>query len=170
MKTICALLAATLLLQSCASVKSDISYSKGMDKLGDGDVNQAITYLRQAVELDPTIPRNHYQLALAYQRLGDMSKAWQQIRNAYALDTTSPKQLQVFTRLYAQLAEQHRLEKTHPNAAEVIEVLGVADKYLHNENGELKAVYYGPLCLRFDEGHLAASEWYSPHNPTNTLR
>ena len=170
MKTIGTLFAAALLLQGCASVKSDISYTKGMDKLYEGDIDQAIVHLRQAVELDPTVARNHHQLALAYQRLGDLPKAWQEARHAYAIDSRSPTHLQVFTRLYNQISEKHLIERKHPSAAEVIDYLGVADKYIHDENGDLKAVYYGPLCLRFDQGRLSTSEWYTPHNPVHTLR
>lgn len=163
-------LTATVLLPSCASVKSDISYRKGTDKLWEGDVDQAIAYLREAVEFDPTAARNHYHLAMAYQRKGDIPRAWEQIRHAYALDTESTAQLQVFTRLYNQLSDQHRLEKGHPVPAKVVEVLGVGDKYLHDEQGQLQAIYYGPLCLRFEQGRLSASEWHTFQEPDSHTR
>lgn len=166
MKTISlvTLLTATVFLPSCASVKSDISYRKGTDKLWEGEVDQAIAYLREAVEFDPTVARNHYHLAVAYQRQGNMTMAWEHIRHAYALDTNSQAQLQVFTRIYNELSDKNRLEKGRPNAARVVEVLGVGDKYLHDEQGELQAIYYGPLCLRFDNGRLATSEWHTLSN------
>lgn len=172
MKTISlgSLLTAMLLLQGCASVKSDISYRKGTDKLWEGDIDQAIVFLQEAIELDPTVARNHYHMALAYQKLGNTRQAWTHIRHAYVLDTTSHQQLQVFMRVYQQLSEQHHLERKHPSAAEVVELLGVGDKYLHDERGDLKAIYYGPLCLRFDQGNLAASDWYSLREPGTNIR
>jgi tetratricopeptide (TPR) repeat protein len=162
MKTIllCTLLTAVLLLQGCSSVKSDISYRKGTEKLWNGEAEQAVAYLNEAIKLDPKSARNHYHLAIAYQRLGHITQAWEHIRHAYLLDSKSQPQMQVFTRVYEQLAQQHRLEKSHPSASSVVDILGVGDKYLHDEQGELQAIYYGPLCLHFEHGHLASSEWY----------
>lgn len=151
---------AGLLFQSCASVKSDISYHKGTEKLWEGDIENAIAYLQDAIELNPTVARNHYHLAIAYQRLNDINQAWKHIRNAYLLDTKSNAQLQVFTRIYNQLSDQHQLTKKRLDAAEVVNILGVGDKYLHDDNGVLQAIYYGPVCLRFEHNHLTGSEWY----------
>ncbi len=153
--------ATLLFLQGCSSVKSDISFRKGADKLWNGEPSQAIVYLQQAAELDPKAARNHYHLALAYQRLGQIAEAWEHIRHAYSLDAKSETQLRVFTHIYDELAKEHQFERSHPTHSTVVDLLGVGDKYLHDDDGELRAIYYGPLCLHFADGKLASSEWYA---------
>jgi len=155
-----------LAFQGCNSVKSDMSYRKGTEMLWDGETEKAIGYLREAVELDPTTARNHYHLSLAYHRLGDVNKSWEHIRHAYSLDPNSHMQLQFFMRLYTELSTRNRLEKRHPSASEVVNIFGVGDKYLHDERGELQAIYYGPLCLRFEQGSLASSDWQLKREPS----
>ena len=55
--------------------------SAGMEKLASGDVNAAITSLRDAVRLAPDNAQAHFQLARALERAGNTSEARERVRS-----------------------------------------------------------------------------------------
>ncbi|MBS3904399.1 MAG: tetratricopeptide repeat protein [Simkania sp.] len=153
-------LAITALSFGCSSVKSDFSYQKGKDSFWNGHYDEAITHLKKAAELDPTSARTHQQLALTYERMGKLPEAWEHARIAYSLGAHSQSSFDIFTRIFRSLSAQHKFEGVRkPTAIDIVKTLGVADKYLHNDHGDLKALYYGPVCLHIDQGTLTSTEW-----------
>lgn len=50
-----------------------------------GQIDQAITHLAKAAELDPTSADHHYKLALAWQKKGNLDEALQEIQTAITL-------------------------------------------------------------------------------------
>jgi tetratricopeptide (TPR) repeat protein len=143
----------------CGSVKSDYSYQKGKEAFWNGSYDEAIVNLNQAIEYDPTCSRNHQQLALTYEKIGDISQAWEHARTAYSLDRHSQNAKDIFVRVYSELSKQNRFDARKPSAKSLIDILGVADTYLHDDKGNLKALYYGPLCLNIADGKLKSYEW-----------
>lgn len=161
MKKYLVLIAVTLGF-GCSAVKSDISYQKGKDCFWSGQYDEALSHLNKASELEPTSARIQQQLAMTYDRIGKVGDAWEHARKAYSLDPQSQASFEVFAKVFRTLAAQNKFESHRkPDAANVIEMLGIADKYLHNEQGDLKALYYGPVCLHIDQGKLSSTEWIS---------
>ncbi len=152
-------LALATLAFGCSSVKSDFSYQRGKDRFWQGQYNEAIVELHQAIELDPSSSRNHQLLAVTYERLGKLPKAWEHARRAYALDRRSKPAYDIFSTVFKELAEQLGIEKRRPSAKSITDTLGTADKYLHDEKGELRALYYGPICLHIEDEVVVSTEW-----------
>lgn len=143
----------------CGSVKSDYSYQKGQEAFWNGSYEEAITYFNDAVESSPASARNHEQLAVTYEKTGNFMKAWEHARTAYSLDGHSQNVRNFIMKIYSEYAKTSHFEKKHPEAKTIIETLGIADTYLHDDKGNLKALYYGPLCLHIADGKLKSSEW-----------
>lgn len=156
------LLSLAILCTSCSSIKSDLSFHKGKQCFWNGEYDEALTHLNSAIELNPTSSPSHRQLALTYERLKNLPLAWEHVRIAYSIDKKAQINLDVFSRIFRALAKQHRFDAPRkPDAGTIVEALGVADKYLHNDQGELKALYYGPICLHIEHGKLSSTEWLS---------
>ena len=158
----CTLSILTIIGCGCGSVKSDYSYQKGKDAFWNGNYEEAIVNLNEAIEFDPTCARNHEQLALTYEKIGNLPQAWEHARKAYSLDRRAASSRELFMKIYAQLSKQNKFETRKPQAKDLIEMLGLADTYLHDDKGNLKALYYGPLCLHIDDGKLKSYEWLNP--------
>jgi tetratricopeptide (TPR) repeat protein len=148
-----------LLSCGCGAVRSDYSYQKGKEAFWNGAYEEAIANLNRAIQHDPTSSRNYQQLALTYEKLGDLHRAWEHARSAYALARTSDQSRHLFVHIYSELSKQNHFDLGRPSAQAVVEMLGVADTYLHDDKGDLKALYYGPLCLHIVDGKLGSSEW-----------
>ncbi len=147
----------------CSSVKSDLSFQKGKDCFWNGRYEEALVHLNKAVNLDPSSSRSHQQLAITYERLGNLTQAWEHARKAFSLNSQSPAAFDIFSNIFKTVFKHHHLNGPRkPNAKLLIETLGVADKYLHNDKGDLKALYYGPICLHIEDGKLSSTEWLNP--------
>jgi tetratricopeptide (TPR) repeat protein len=75
-------------------------FEKGMESLRKKKNDEAIKYLRQAVELAPTFYEAHNQLGLAYVNAGRMDEAEQEFVKAHDLNSTSVDPLLNLTTLY----------------------------------------------------------------------
>jgi tetratricopeptide (TPR) repeat protein len=76
-------------LSGCGTVGSSVNYTRGTEALEKQDYDAAIPLLEEAVRLDPTLSRNHNNLAAAYLGAGRIKDGWPHVRKAVLLDTTS---------------------------------------------------------------------------------
>lgn len=151
---------ASLFCVGCSSIKSDLSYQKGKDCFWNGQYHEALAHLHRAIELDPHSASGHRQLALTYERMNNLPLAWEHARIAYSIDKFSQINLDVLARIFRSVAKKNHFDEPRkPEAAIVVDVLGTADKYLHSDRGDLKALYYGPICLHIEQGRLSSTEW-----------
>lgn len=84
-------------LSSAVSLLQDLDRQPGSSRLPEvqdllgtvltrsGQIDQAITHLAKAAELDPTSATNHYKLALAWQKKGNLDEALREIQTAITL-------------------------------------------------------------------------------------
>src|ERR1700688_2374343 len=91
------------LLSNCAGIRSSINYTKGTECLEKGDFEGARSYLEEACRLDPSMSRNHNNLACTYLELDEIDKAWYSARQAAFLDPTNKAAVITFTSLFCNL-------------------------------------------------------------------
>lgn len=143
-------------LVSCSTVSSSYHYTLGTEAAQQGDYQGALVHLQQAVDLDPTIARNHNNLACVYLDLGEPEKAWQPACNAVwtladAEDTRAFRQN--FVNIWNRMREQHQIKKGL-TVDEVMQRLGQPNSInsLQNHNGWV--LTYGLVMLRFENNVL----------------
>src|SRR5690349_13437881 len=128
------LFACTIGAFGCSSVKSDMSFQKGKDCFWNGRYEEAIVHLNKAIHLDPSSSRSHQQLAITYERLGKIPEAWEHAHKAFLLSSQSSPAYTLFANVFKTVCKFYHLDGPRkPDAKTIIETLGVADKYLHNE-------------------------------------
>jgi Tfp pilus assembly protein PilF len=89
--------------------KAVSNFEKGADLLKKNKPNDAIEYLRQAVELAPTFYEAHNQLGIAYRETGRQDDAEREFLKAHELNSTGIGPLLNLTSLY--------LEENKPDSA-----------------------------------------------------
>lgn len=75
-----------VVLAGRATVSSSLNYTAGTEALEKGDFETAVVHLEEAVRLDPSLSRNHNNLAYAYYETGRLQEAWDHGRKAVLLD------------------------------------------------------------------------------------
>ncbi len=77
-----------LSLTSCTHslITGSYYFTLGTQCLERGEYEEARNFLEKSIEHDPSQPRSHTNLAIAYDNLGEDKKAWLEFRNAYKLE------------------------------------------------------------------------------------
>jgi tetratricopeptide (TPR) repeat protein len=96
--------------------KAVSNFEKGVDLLRKNKTNDAIEYLRQAVELAPTFYEAHNQLGVAYRQAGRTDDAEREFIKAHELNSTGIGPLLNLTSLYLDENEPDRAVKTGEEA------------------------------------------------------
>jgi Tfp pilus assembly protein PilF len=65
--------------------------SRGLQSLDQGDMDQALVYLRDAMKIDTEEPEVHLALAKVYLAMGDIGKSRHHVERALKLDATHPE-------------------------------------------------------------------------------
>ena len=77
----------------------------GRSRRGERDVEQALSALSRSIELDPSMPRSHFQLARAYEEAGRIGQAVESLKKTIELDPQHGRAHYVLGRLYQRLGE-----------------------------------------------------------------
>jgi Flp pilus assembly protein TadD len=97
--------------------KKAVSYfEKGIDCLKKKKNDDAVKYLREAVELAPTFFEAHNQLGLAYQETGSLEDAEREFLTAHRLNSTNVQPLVNLTALYLNENHNEQAVKTSEEA------------------------------------------------------
>ena len=78
----------------------------GESRVGDSAVAPAITALQRAVELDPNFARAHFQLARAYEQLGNFAQAEAELKTTIRIEPQHPRAHYVLGMLYQQMGRK----------------------------------------------------------------
>lgn len=142
------------LTTGCATISSSFYFTKGSQFLQQGDYERAIVELEKAVEEDPSMARNHTNLAAAYFANGDLQKAWYQSRQAVrAPYQDGISQLQ-FKGYYKSFIVDQGLNKKGVSFEEVSAKLGLPDELTKNEAKSTIFCVYGTCRMSFIDGLL----------------
>jgi tetratricopeptide (TPR) repeat protein len=107
-------------------------YNAGVDALEAGDLDTAVTRLREVIEIDSDIAVVHYFLSRAYLERGEYAEAAAAAGTALELDPTEARARFVCYRAYRALGDEHRASE----ALAEIKGSGEADaaaKRIYNE-------------------------------------
>jgi tetratricopeptide (TPR) repeat protein len=126
---------------SCAATESSVYYTRGTQALERGDLPTAITDLEEAVRLDPSLSRNHNNLASAYMAAGRIADGWPHVRKAVAIDPGNEHAVQN-CRLYFVKMQQQSGMKEGDSLDQVREKLGGPD-----EEREERGRFWWRYCL-----------------------
>lgn len=147
------------ILSGCSTIVSSYHYTTGTQHLDCGNYHEAISELEQAVELDPTMARNHTNLSYAYSKINNEEKAWYHNRQA----TRCPYSdglcvLQFRLYYYQKMIVDKGFDKPGTPWEEISNNLGEPDEYQVNENGEIISCYYGICKMTFSNGLLTSCD------------
>ena len=109
-----------------STIDSSLYYTKGTKALESGDYEKAAELLRESVRLDPTLSRNHNNLATALFELGLLKEGWPYVRKAVLLDPKNEYAAANSKRYIVALLNQEGLN-TGASLSDVVEVLGEPD-------------------------------------------
>ncbi len=143
------------LIFGCNTIKSSYHFTRGTECLDQANYQGAIEHLEQAVELDPSMSRNHCNLAFAYHKSGQLKKSWFNARQAVLLDPTNMEAVQNMHSIYTQLNFDKQII---PGISidESINLLGEPDIEI---KGKTTTLIYGNIIFKFDsEGNMYAME------------
>ena len=143
----------SITLISCSALKSSFEYTEGSNYLAEGDFPKAIDFLKRSVELDPTMSRNHANLANAYIQTGDWENAWYQARQAVLTTGANDIALVLFLHTYGQMVLSKNLNRVGTTYAEIKEALGEPD--VCSQHGNAFSAQYGLCFMEFTEGKLS---------------
>lgn len=99
------------MLMGCSTVSSSLSYTEGTKALENKNYAEAIPALEKAVELDPSLARNHNNLAAAYFEVGRIYDGWPHVRKAVLLEPRQDVFVANFRRYMIALIKDHAAEK-----------------------------------------------------------
>lgn len=119
-----------------------------------GDYAAAISHLQEAVRLDPTLSRNHTNLAYAYIMMGQEKEAWFHARQAVLTNGANEVSEHLFSSLYKGLNDRFRFNEGGLKEDEVIEILGKPDLTGAINKTEESFCVYGLAILKFKSGLL----------------
>ena len=147
------------LLAACATVTSSLHYTRGTDALEQGDFETAIIELEEAVHLDPSLSRNHGNLAYAYLETGRIQDAWVRGRNAVILDPANEYARRNWGRIFVAMRAEVGLEKGD-SSAEIRDKLGNPDGTHDASNAECGCIWwqYGYTALSFVNDRLDGTQ------------
>ena len=94
-------------------------FEKGSESLKNKKNDEAVKYLRNAVELAPTFYQAHNQLGIAYRETGRLDDAEQEFATAHRLNATAVEPLLNLTRLYLDQNAPDRAVTTGEQAIKV---------------------------------------------------
>lgn len=140
-----------LVFTSCSTVNSSLHYTKGTEALEVENYDSAIIHLEKAIELDPSLSRNHNNLAHAYFEKDRILDGWPHIRKAVILDPSNQYAHQNFERYFRTLLERGYAKEGYTQAT-IIENLGFPDNTL--VRGEETLWQYGMVAIYFKEGKV----------------
>ena len=145
-------------LNACAvtdiapTVNSSINYTRGTEALENGDYERAAELLRESVRLDPTLSRNHNNLATALFELGHLKEGWLHVRQAVLLDPKNEFSAANSKRYIVALLNQEGLN-TGVSLSDVVAVLGEPDGKSQQNN--CLWYQYGSSALCFEDNVFA---------------
>ena len=140
-------------LSACATASSSLQYTEGTEALERGDYEKAATLLREAVRLDPSLSRNHNNLASALFELGQVEEGWPHVRKAVSLDPSNKSAAQNSKRYVVHLLKKAGLN-VGSEMSEVVKALGEPDT--RAQKGTCLWYQYGISALCFENGKFAS--------------
>jgi tetratricopeptide (TPR) repeat protein len=141
------LLAATSTHAQMKWLRSSAKYTQGTEALANGQYQEAAALLAEAVEMDPSLSRNHANYSAALFELGRYSDGWPHARKAVLLD---PENLpaQSNSRRYIQKLLQDAGLQIGAPVDEVVRALGEPD----NIADQIECTFYqygvSALCFK----------------------
>ena len=150
------LIASSLFLTSCGTLNSSFHYSKGTEYYDKGDYQAAVVELERAVELGPSMARNHSNLASAYQILGREHEAWFHIRQAVLCEYPDTVGSINFTNFCEHLIKQPGLNQPGTALEEVINKLGIPDIIMGTDRDNKTICIYGTCTMVFQDLNLTS--------------
>jgi hypothetical protein len=139
-------------LMGAGWLSSSFNYTKGTKALEEGKPEIAVGFLEKAVEEDPSLARNHNNLAAAYFALDRIAEGWPHVRISVRMEPGNDRYVAHFHAYMKKLIEQG-LVKNGRTEAEIQEYLGIPDGT--GETGDCKYWQYGPMALCFKAGAVA---------------
>jgi len=133
------------------SVQSSLHFTRGTEALDSGDIDLAIKHLRSAVNLDPSLSRNHNNLAHAYFEASRFEDGWPHVLIAVNLDPGNEYAKKNFFRYFNTMKELTDLE-AGDTFDQVRAKLG--DPNGEKLDGEIVWWRYGHTALSFENGRL----------------
>lgn len=140
------------MLCGCSRIWSSYHFTKGTECLKKGDYQEARLHLEEACELDPSMSRNHNNLAYIYMQLGEIDKAWYRARQAAFVDPSNEEAVINFNILMSELEAAHNLGKGS-SKEDVKAALGEPD--MDSEENNSSIYRYGLSLLIFKDGKLS---------------
>lgn len=153
------LIISSFILTGCGMVSSSIHYTKGTRCLENGDYKSAAFELEQAVELDPTLGRNHTNLACAYQQLGEFQKTWYHTRQAVLCEYKDAAGPLFFVKQCELLIIKPGLDQPGTPLEVIIDTLGSPDIIENNEQDNEIFYIYGLCLMKFKDRKLTACKF-----------
>ena len=141
-----------LVLTGCRTVESSLNYTEGTRALEAGDKEGAILHLEKAVRLDPTLARNHVNLAAAYFESGRMQEGWPHVRKAVILEPRNEAAQNNFRRYFKHFIDTG-LIKMGDSVADVEKTLGEPDST--TRRGEQDLWQYGMVAVYFKDRRVS---------------
>lgn len=129
-------------------------FTRGTQCLNEGDYPKAVEHLSEAVRLDPTMSRNHNNLASAYVATGQIALAWEHSRKAINCWGFNPAAELTFIQLYKAYAKECKIGLGSTRDY-VFEKLGKPDR-CESIIGNTELCYYGSIKMEFVDGKLAS--------------
>ncbi|MBS0582356.1 MAG: tetratricopeptide repeat protein [Proteobacteria bacterium] len=129
-----------------------MNYTKGTQALEAKNYAEAIPYLEKAVQEDPSMARNHNNLAAAYFEVGRVRDGWPYTRKAVLMEPCSDVFLANFRRYVKALIKEHVIEEGL-SEDEVRTRLGPPDGT--QQTSECAYWQYGGTALCLKTGHVA---------------
>lgn len=146
-------LGCALALIGPATISSSFNYTKGTKYLEKGKYHKAVKYLEKAVALDPTMSRNHNNLASAYLFTGNIDKAWYESRQAVLCLQDNPCAISTFWNIYEGYVTARGLDREGVPLQTVLDTLGIPDIMMTDSNGGA-CIMYGLSTMTFSNGKL----------------
>ncbi len=135
-----------VLLSACSTISSSARFTEGTQALERGDYETAATLLEEAVELDPSLSRNHNNLASALYELGRIEEGWPHSRAAVMLDPKNEAARANNLRHFKALSDEHDID-VGTSRSDVARSLGEPDS--EGAGSECTWLQYGyaALCI-----------------------
>lgn len=154
-------LSITVLVASCSIVASSFHFTLGTQCLDKGDYIGAVRHLERAVELDPTMSRNHNSLACAYMGIQEVEKAWYQSRQAVLCEPVDYISLETFMNIYKLCVKNRGLNQKGTSLQEILSKLGEPDLKNEEPDGTI-TIIYGCSAMKFFNGMLVSCSFKEP--------
>lgn len=106
MRRAVAALAAVMMLMGCSGQRAEKLNREGNERLQKGDPRGAVAAFADAVSLQPNVPKYHFNLGLAYARMGHLDAASAQFSETLRLDPADVEASRYLTLTNGAIAER----------------------------------------------------------------